>query len=60
MKKRIKNENHRRKISSLILRNVQKKLNNLKDEVEAKDNEGRDIFLLLEKGFEQSDTKTDY
>ena len=49
LKKRIKNENHRRKVSSLNLRNAQKKLNNLKDKVEAKDNEGGDIFLLLKK-----------
>ena len=49
LKKRIKNKNHRRKISSLMLRNEQKKLNNLKDKVEAKDNEGGDIFLLLKK-----------
>ena len=32
-----------------MLRNTQKKLDNLKDEVEAKDNEGGDIFLLLKK-----------
>ena len=36
------------------------KLNNLKDEVEAKDDEGGDISLLLKKGFEQSDDKMDY
>ena len=46
-KKRIRNENHRRKVSSLMLRNPQKKLDNPKDEDEAKDNEGGDIFLLL-------------
>ena len=49
LKKRIKNENHSRKVSSLMLRNTQKKLDNLKDEVEAKDNEGGNIFLLLKK-----------
>ena len=43
----IKNKNRRRKLSSLMLRNTQKKLDNLKDEVNAKDNEGGDIFLLL-------------
>ena len=45
LKKRIKNEYHRRKASSLMLRNAQKKIDNLKDEVEAKENEGGDIFL---------------
>ena len=54
LKKRIKNENHRRKVSSLMLRNSQKKLDNPKDEDEAKDNEVGDIFLLLKKRFEQS------
>ena len=43
-----------------MLRNTQKKLDNLKDEVEAKDNEGGDIFLLLKKGFEHSDDKMGY
>ena len=61
LKKRIKNEYHRRKVSSsLNLQNAQKKLDNLKDEVEAKDDEGGDISLLLKKGFEQSDDKMDY
>ena len=45
LKKRIKNKNHRRKVSSLISRNAQKKVDNLKDEVETKDNEGGDIFF---------------
>ena len=42
-----------------MLRNAQKKLGNLKDEVDAKDNEGGDMFLL-KKRFEQSDDKMDY
>lgn len=60
LKKRTKNVNHRREVSSLMLRNAKKKLDNLKDEVEAKDNEGGDIFILFKKGFEHSDDKIDY
>ena len=45
----IKNKNRRRKLSSLMLRNTQKKLDNLKDEVNAKDNEGGDIFLIIKR-----------
>ena len=51
LKKRVKNENHRRKVTSLTLRNAQKKLDNLKDQVDAKNNEGGDLFLLLKKDF---------
>ena len=57
LKKRIKNENHRRKVSSLMLRDGQKKLDNLKDEVEAEDNEGGDICILLKKGLNSQMTK---
>ena len=46
LKKRVKNENHRRKVTSLTLRNAQKKLDNLKDQVNAKHNKGCDLFLL--------------
>ena len=49
LKKWVKNENHRRKITSLNLRNAQKKLDNIKDQVSAKDSEGGDLFLLLKK-----------
>ena len=56
-KTRIKNENHRRKLSSLMLRNAQKKPDNLKNEVEAKDNEGEYIFLLLKKDLNSQMTK---